>query len=96
MWYVISLKCLIVLSFSLQSYRQSLKDQYELLKKTVALGNSIITLVIENTPAYRYIDTVVCSTTQRWEEIVTLLGTTEEELSHVLITWQACDFEWMD
>ena len=47
-------------------------------------------MVAENSPAYCHIDTVVRGTTSRWQELVVLLSNTEEELSHVLITWQVC------
>ena len=74
-----------------QTYREALGEKYELLKQIVTIGNEIINIVTENGPAFRYIDNVVRGTTQRWQELVSCLRTTEEDLSNVLISWQACD-----
>ena len=74
-----------------QTYREALGEKYELLKQIVTIGNEIINIVAENGAAFRYIDNVVRGTTQRWQELVSCLRTTEEDLSNVLIFWQACD-----
>ena len=48
----------------------------------------IVDKVIVGSPAYRYLDTVVRGTTQRWKDLVLLLNTVDQELSNVLIKWQ--------
>ncbi|XP_019856696.1 PREDICTED: dystonin-like [Amphimedon queenslandica] len=73
---------------TLTTYRDSLHEKYQSLTELVTIGNVIVDKVIVGSPAYRYLDTVVRGTTQRWKDLVLLLNTVDQELSNVLIKWQ--------